>query len=91
MSINEITTLVENYREAAQLIEAAQAEQEAIKEQLKAELASRGVDSMDAGLFKVRCTTVITSRLDAKALKAAAPALAAQFTKTTTTQRFSIA
>ena len=37
--------LVNQYKEAAQLIEAAQAEQELIKAQIKAELAARGTDT----------------------------------------------
>lgn len=46
---------------------------------------------MDAGTHKVRYQTVTSSRLDSKGLKAAAPELAARFTKTTTSRRFSIA
>ena len=38
--------LVNQYKEAAQLIEAAQAEQELIKAQIKAELAARGTDTV---------------------------------------------
>ena len=37
--------LVNQYKEAAQLIEAAQAEQELIKAQIKGELAARGTDT----------------------------------------------
>lgn len=90
MSNTEITTLAEQYREAAQLIEAAQAEQEQIKAQLMAEMERRGVDRMDAGLLKVTCKTITSTRLDSKALKAAAPDLVAQYTKTTQYSRFAV-
>ena len=40
--------LVNQYKEAAQLIEAAQAEQELIKAQIKGELAARGTDTLQA-------------------------------------------
>ena len=41
MSINVLLTLVEQYKEAAQLIEAAQAEQEQLKIQIREALAER--------------------------------------------------
>ena len=91
MSANEMLSLVEQYKEAQQLIDAAQAEMEAIKEQIKAEMTRRGADRLDVGTHKVTLQTVTSSRLDGKALKAAAPELAAKFTKTTTAQRFVVA
>ena len=71
MSSTEILSLVEQYKEAQQLIEAAQAEMDDLKRQITEEMTRRDVDS--------------------KGLKAAAPELAARFTKTTTSRRFSIA
>lgn len=91
MSSTELLSLVEQYREAQQLIEAAQAELEAIKAQVTAEMDRRGVSQLDAGTHRVRLQQVTTSRLDGKAIKAAAPELAARFTKTTTTTRFYVA
>ena len=86
MSSTEILSLVEQYKEAQQLIEAAQAEMDDLKRQITEEMTR-----MDAGTHKVRYQTVTSSRLDSKGLKAAAPELAARFTKTTTSRRFSIA
>lgn len=91
MSMDEMLKLVEQYKEAQQLAEEAAAEMEALKERLKAELAARQAEEMTVGLHKVRCITITSSRLDTKALKAAAPDLAARFTKTTTQQRFTVA
>lgn len=91
MSSTEILSLVEQYKEAQQLIEAAQAEMDDLKRQITEEMTRRDVDTMDAGIHKVRYQTVTSSRLDSKSLKAAAPELAARFTKTTTSRRFSIA
>ena len=84
MSSTEILSLVEQYKEAQQLIED-------LKRQITEEMTRRDVDTMDAGTHKVRYQTVTSSRLDSKGLKAAAPELAARFTKTTTSRRFSIA
>ena len=91
MSSTELRSLVEQYREAQQLIEAAQAEMDAIKATLTAEMARRGVSQMDAGTHRIRLQQVTTSRLDGKAIKAAAPDLAARFIKTTTATRFCVA
>ena len=91
MSSIELLSLVEQYKEAQQLIEAAQAEMDTIKATISAEMARRDVERIDVGTHKVTLKVVTTSRLDGKAIKAAAPELAARFTKTTTTTRFCVA
>lgn len=91
MSSIELLSLVEQYKEAQQLIEAAQAEMDTIKATIAAEMARRDVERIDVGTHKVTMKTVTTSRLDSKALKVAAPDLAERFTKTTTTTRFCVA
>lgn len=91
MSSTELISLVEQYRETQQLIEAAQAELEAIKAQVTAEMDRRGVSQMDAGTYRIRLQQVTTSRLDSKALRAAVPDLAARFIRQTTTRRFTVA
>lgn len=91
MSSTELLSLVEQYREAQQLIEAAQAEMDTIKAAISAEMARRDVERMDVGTHRVTLKAVTTSRLDGKAIKAAAPELSARFTKTTTTTRFCVA
>ena len=91
MSSTELLSLVEQYKEAQQLIEAAQAEMDTIKAALSAEMSRRDVERMDVGTHKVTLKTVTTSRLDGKAIKAAAPDLVARFIKTTTATRFCVA
>ena len=91
MSSTELVSLVEQYREAQQLIEAAQAELEAIKAQVTAEMDRRGVSQMDAGTHRIRLQQVTISRLDSKALRAAVPDLAARFIRQSTTRRFTVA
>ena len=49
MSINVLLTLVEQYKEAAQLIEAAQAEQEQLKIQIREALAERRSEERRVG------------------------------------------
>ena len=82
--------LVNQYKEAAQLNEAAQAEQELIKAQIKAELAARSTDTLQVGCHKVKLSDFTSTRLDSKAIKAVAPALFEQYSKTFTVQRLSI-
>ena len=54
MSIDTLLTLVELYKEAAQLIEAAQTEQETLKAQIKEALAERATNYLEVGCHKIR-------------------------------------
>ena len=49
MSINVLLILVEQYKEAAQLIETAQAEQEQLKIQIREALAERSTNYLEVG------------------------------------------
>lgn len=90
MSMDNILELVEQYKEAAQLIEAAQAEQEIIKSQIKEALAERNATSLEVGCHKVKLTDYSQTRLDSKAIKVVAPDLYAQYSKTVTGKRLTI-
>lgn len=68
MSINVLPTLVEQYKEAAQLIESAQAEQ--LKIQIREALAERSTNYLEVGCHKVRLSDFSSTRLDSKAIKA---------------------
>ena len=87
MSINVLLTLVEQYKEAAQLIEAAQAEQESLKAQIKEALAERSTSYLEIGCHKVRLSDFSSTRLDSKAIKAVAPDLYEKYSKTITSTR----
>ena len=90
MSIDALLLLVEQYKEAAQLIETAQAEQEVLRAQIKAELAERATSYLEVGCHKVRLSDFSSTRLDSKAIKAVAPELYEQYSKTVTGTRLSI-
>lgn len=87
MSINILLTLVEQYKEAAQLIEA---EQEQLKIQIREALAERSTNYLEVGCHKVRLSDFSSTRLDSKAIKAVAPDLYDQYSKTVTGTRLSI-
>ena len=87
---NEILEMFEQYKEAAQLIEMAQAEQEKLKAEIKAALAERNVNYLEVGCHKVRLSDYSQTRLDSKAIKAVAPDLYEQYSKTVTGQRLTV-
>ena len=87
---NEILAMVEQYKEADQLIEMAQAEQEKLKTEIKAALAERNVNYLEVGCHKVRLSDYSQTRLDSKAIKAVAPDLYEQYSKTVTGQRLTV-
>lgn len=62
-----------------------------IQDAIKAEMTAAGVDVLTGSDWKAVWKPIITSRIDTSALKKALPDLAAQFTKTRTVRRFSVA
>lgn len=91
MSQNEIITTVEELQELRRMQEELEAEIAALQDRIKAHMDASGVDQMTAGAFKVSWKEVKSSRVDTAALKKALPELAQQFTRTTTTRRFTVA
>lgn len=89
MSENQIANKIKLIRELQALIEEAQAEQETIKDELKAHMGAS--EELRAGEYKITYKNVKTSRVDTAALKKAMPDVAAAFTKETTIRRFCVA
>lgn len=89
MSTHEIINKARELRELQRLIEEAQQEAEAIKDELKAAMGD--AEELRAGEYKITWKSVTSSRIDTTALKKALPDLAAQFTRETTTRRFVVA
>ena len=89
MSINEIESKVKELRQLQSLIEEAEAEAEAIRDTIKAQMGD--AEELRAGEYKITWKPVTTSRLDTTALKKALPDVAARFTRETTTRRFCVA
>lgn len=89
MSTAELEAKCRELRQLQALIDEATAEAEAIKDALKAHMGD--AEELRAGEYKVTWKPVTSSRLDAKALKAALPEAAELFTRTTTCRRFCVA
>lgn len=89
MTTAEIITKARELRELQALIEEAQQEAEAIKDDLKAAMGD--AEEIRAGEYKITWKSVTSSRIDTTALKKALPDLARQFTRETVTRRFCVA
>jgi len=89
MTTAEIITKVRELRELQALIEEAQQEAEAIKDDLKAAMGD--AEEFRAGEYKITWKSVTSSRIDTTVLKKALPDLARQFTRETVTRRFCVA
>ncbi len=91
MSTNELTTKIRELKELQALIETAQAEAEAIKDDLKAYMIETGTDEVNVDIFKIRYAIVKSSRFDTTAFKKNHGDLYAQYTRQTETRRFTVA
>ena len=89
MSTLDIERKIKLLREMQRMAEEAQAEAEALKDEIKAYMGDS--EELTAGEYKITWKSVESSRIDTAALKKALPELAAQFTKTATIRRFCIA
>lgn len=89
MSINELEAKARELRQLQALIDEAQAEAEALKDQIKAAMGD--AETVQAGEYKITWKPVKSSRIDTAALKRALPDVAQAFTRETTTRRFCVA
>lgn len=89
MTIKEMEQKARELREMLALIAEAQAEADAIKDELKAAMGDR--ESVQAGEYKITYKTVKSSRMDTTALKKAMPDIFTAFSKESVTRRFCVA
>lgn len=91
MSSIEIISKIEALKGWEAIAAEAAAEIEALKDIIKKEMDSRGVEEIEAGQYIARFTTVISNRLDTTALKRENAALYQRYLRQSTSRRFSIA
>lgn len=91
MSKNEIENKVNELRELRRMAEELGAEISALEDSIKAHMTATGTDELEGNTFKITWKEITSTRLDGKALKAAAPTIWEQFTKQTTARRFVLA
>lgn len=91
MSANEMESKVNELRELRRMADELAGEITALEDDLKAHMTAIGSDELHGPSFKITWKEVTSSRLDGKALKAAAPELWQRFSKQTTSRRFVLA
>ena len=90
MSTVEIASKIKELKELEELIKEAEAEVEAIKDEIKAVMLEQKTEEMKVGTHIVRWTKVLSNRFDATAFKSVMPELYKAYTKQVASQRFSI-
>ena len=90
MSQEEIITTVEALQELRRMQEELEAEIKAAQERIKTHMLVNGAETLTAGAWKVSYKAVTSSRFDSTAFRKAMPDLAARFTRSTTTRRFTV-
>ena len=90
MTAQEMISKVRELKELQQMSDELTAEIESLKDELKAEMTAEGKDEMTVDVFVLRYKSVSTSRFDSKAFKATHAELYNQYSKTSTSKRFTI-
>lgn len=91
MSSIEIISKIEALKEWEALAAEAAAEIENLKDTIKREMDTRGVEELEAGQYIARFTTVLSNRFDTTTFKKEHGEMYKAYTKQTTSRRFSIA
>ena len=91
MGTAEIKTKIENIKTLQIMIDELTTEMESIRDEIKADMTAHGVEEITVSCYKVRYTTVTSNRFDSTAFKKTHADLYEQYTKPTTSKRFSIA
>ena len=86
MTIREIESRARRLRSLQAEIEAAEAEADAIREEIKAYMGEE--EELRAGEYKITYRAVTTQRIDTTAFRKAMPEVAAAFTRASTVRRF---
>lgn len=91
MFVKNLDSQIHELRELRRMADELAAAIDTIQDAIKAEMTAAGVDVLTGSDWKAVWKPVTSSRIDTAALKKALPDLAAQFTKTSTVRRFSVA
>lgn len=87
-NINEVMAQLAQYN---RMQEETAAIIDGLKDQIKAYMTENGIDTLNGDEHKAIYKAVESSRIDTTALKKDLPNIAAQYTKTTATMRFTFA
>lgn len=90
MSTHDIEITARELQELRRMKEELDAEIAALEDTIKAEMTARDTDDLIAGTYRIKWTAYTSSRFDSARFKKEHADLAAAYTKTITTRRFSI-
>ncbi len=90
MGTRAIVNRIRKIKELEAEIEKFNKEVEELKDEIKREMETQGLNEIEADCYKIRWTVVTTNRFDSKGFKAVMPELYSKFIKTTENRRFSI-
>ena len=90
MSVVDIVSKIEQLRELEELIKEAEAEVEALKGEIKAEMTLRDTEEMEVGRYIVRWTSVLSNRFDSTAFKKVMPDVYKAYVKQVGSRKFTI-
>jgi len=90
MSATEIISKIEELKSLEDLIREAEQEAESIRDAIKQTMTEQNTEELLAGTHIIRWTTVLTTRFDSTAFKKRHEDLYKEYTKQTTSRRFSI-
>ena len=90
MSTVEMTAKVRELKELKAMLNEIEGEIATMEDEIKAEMTARNTEELSVDVYKIRWTSVTSSRFDASAFKSAMPELYKQFTKISESRRFSI-
>lgn len=90
MTKSEIAAKAREIKELKIMLDELTAEITSLEDELKAEMTATGTEEIITDIFKIRYTTVTSNRFGTKAFKATHSELYQQYTKPTTSKRFSI-
>lgn len=91
MSIDVMNAKVKELRELRRMADGLAGEIESLQDEIKQHMTEQNTDTLTGLDWKISWKVVTSNRLDSKALKAALPDVAAQFTKETSSRRFVLA
>lgn len=90
MSQNELLAKVEELKSLEEFLAEVESEIETLKDTIKNQMLTEGVEEMIVGQHIVRWTTTLSQRFDSTAFKKALPEVYKAYVKQTTSRRFSI-
>ena len=90
MTDRQINNRVRKLQALEAQIKELEAQADALRDEIKADLTDKGEDEHNTGSFIIRWKEVISNRLDSKALKSALPDVFRTYSKESTCRRFTV-